>query len=251
MDPEHYKYDPETKQRILSLATLMREQFKRKQRIATKLLPREVQYYETIDYLSSNLKINVRDKEYYNVKKSLSTLDDLKLPKKLKPLFEQTAKALEECHAEDIIGKSKSVIAVASAKNYKSEDRTVHPFSLEKDYEESMISPTIVINPHGNAFVSVYSAYENNYDPEFKIGKIGNLTKGGINRVYNTWSRRLNRWAELKDKGYVYADFHTKRFLPSYRHIYPDGTRKVKEFFADRLRSGKKKSIGKNFFKRS
>lgn len=217
-DPEHFKHDPNLRKRILSYANFLEQKM---------LLPGYLEeypkvkagaQYESLNYtydlenlLKQRLAINVRGK--FSDEAVKKWLDLRNFP----PGSKSGLNLIERLPR----GMSDSVVAVGNAKNFQEDGYKVHPFSKEKEYDAS-IHPTLAISPKGVAFTSVYSVYENQHNPEFKLAKVGNLHTVGISGLAQTLDKRILRWREFRLSDY--DPFHSPvndLFGTRPRHLLP------------------------------
>lgn len=184
-DPEHFECDPRLKAKLLAFRKFLKK-------------------HKSYALGPEDLRINVRGQHWPAVYKYLNEPQ----PGAMRGFFRGMVFLPEIPFSRSLIGDSKSLVSAGGAKNLGKgipgrgprESYLLHEFSAAKDLDESARSPTMTINPHGNAFVSVYSAYENNTDPEFTVGRLGNLYKQGMYRLVRKMYARQGVWREFLEK---------------------------------------------------
>lgn len=182
MDPTHLKSDPKLKDRIFLLAHSIRK-------------------YVKPWYLDNHLQINVRGDFKRDVERMLSSL---------KGLSKETMKAIGGEHPfkydeHRLIHPAESIVRVAGAEKYESAERGIRTrdFDRLREIKAGFREDEIVITPEMNAFVSVYSAYENMF--QFGRGNrnwltcLGNVKKIGMVGVAESLAWRQRKFSHFKE----------------------------------------------------
>ncbi len=197
VDPVHFSIDPHLKERLFLFGNFLWENGCRR--------------------VSNHLRINVRGNFKYDVRKLLRDSSGVG-PTVVKALGGQRKleKFLHSYNwSPDVyIESGESIIRVGGARTYVPSDPNirVRDFDVRKEIVAGLNGTDIAINPKGNAFASVYSAYEN-MQPEtrtprgepherpYRVTFLGNVDQHGMDVIAGTLMRRRLRWAEYEQSG--------------------------------------------------
>lgn len=200
VDPIHFSMDPHLKDRIFLLANFIAKHKISHQRA------------------SSHLKINVRGNFHDEVRRILFSARGLS-PETIHA-FGGTEKFLKwsvnaRCNEFFEVQSPQSIVKVGGARDYfpgmheMYVNGRIREFDIQKEIVAGLKGTDIAINPNGNAFASVYSAYENMFPTtrtpyarklhprSYKLGLLGNVHKHGMPAVVGTLMQRVIRWDEF------------------------------------------------------
>jgi hypothetical protein len=204
VDPVHFTMDPNLKDRLFLLANFLSR------------------HSSWIRYPSDMLKINVRGDFHDKVREILQTTEGLH-PETVEALGGH--RKLQEwlkkkpLHYYFEIQRPQSIIKVGGARDYSprlnemTQRGKIREFDIHKEMIANYQGTDISINPNGNAFASVYSAYENMFPTSrtptgrphprpFRFGLLGNIHEHGIPAVVGTLMQRVIRWNEFLGSRY-------------------------------------------------
>jgi hypothetical protein len=194
-DPAHFKMDPHLKERILLLAGFIH---------------RHEDRYRSI-YAPQQFFLNTRGDFKNKVSAMLHDVSTDVSPKVIEHLGGlESAKHMAYKQFYSIFNLGKSIIRVGGAKKYVPSQElngavNIYEFNRLREIQAGIEASEFTINPRGNAFISVYSAYENMFlrKPEstsstgqteppqrHTITYLGNVKQIGINGVLENYAFR-------------------------------------------------------------
>ncbi|MFH1225630.1 MAG: radical SAM protein [Candidatus Diapherotrites archaeon] len=182
-DPAHFKTDKKLKDRIFLLANFL--------------------YKTDMSLREPHLHINVRGPYANDVRRELS--DPRGVSKETLEAIGGKVPAPLEAYWIDI-HPARSIVRAGGARQYKPpawSDTTARDFDKLKEIRASFKTDEIAITPEGNAFVSVYSAYDNMLQP--KYGKrhwltyLGNVKKQEMSKIVESLIYRQRRFKHFDE----------------------------------------------------
>jgi len=214
LDPVHFERDLLLKDRLFLLAKLIQEKG------------------SLLTSVSRSLRINVRGNFSSKVSAILYSPGNLR-PETIKAFGGR--KVLEDWlkeadyHGFFRINPAESIVRVAGARKYvpsaKMNKAKVREFDVYKEVMAGFVGTDIAINPNGNAFASVYSAYENmhsttftpsgkHHPRPFRVTLLGNVHEKGMQFIVGKLMRRATRWKNFERSGlFGYGEWSTRDLL--------------------------------------
>jgi organic radical activating enzyme len=214
VDPVHFEMDPRLKDRLFLLANFIAKH---------KGILRA-----GADYLKINVRGNFHDKVYRTLmsERDLSS-ETIRAFGGMKKLQRWLGDALWDGFFE--IQQPQSIIKVGGARDYRPHKYgamgsrgNIRAFDIHKERVAGLEGTDISINPNGNAFASVYSAYENMFPTSrspnsgklhprpYRFGLLGNVHQHGMPVVVGTLMQRVTRWNEFLRSPHMGGYYRTK-----------------------------------------